>query len=309
MMRTRRRKVRKNQTPIKPEAQKLPFIEHLYELRRRVLFISVSIALCSSIAYSFNRQVIVILLRPAHAQKFIYTSPIGGVDFLFRVCLYIGIACSIPVLVFQLLKYIEPLLKETSMHFIAWASCISGVLAFAGLAFGYFVGLPATLHFLLHQFFTPQIRPLLTIQSYLAFVAMYMLGSAFLFQIPLILIFINRLKPLNPKKLWSIKYERWVILGAFIGGGIMNPNPNLLDQLVIVGPLIVMYQVGVGIIWLEQRRRRKPEHIIDLLRKDQEQQLKRLKLQKVARHLKMADLEPIGMNGAVGGVDPSAPSL
>jgi sec-independent protein translocase protein TatC len=256
----------------KPEVQKLPFIEHLYELRKRLFYVAVSVGVFSLIAYSFERTIIKWLLKPAGGQHFIYTSPIGGLDFLFRVCLYIGIAASIPIIVYQFLRYIEPLLKQSSVRFITTGSIASGILALSGISFGYFVGLPAALHFLLHQFVTKQIQPLITIQSYMAFVSVYMFGSALLFQIPLILIFINRIKPLNPKKLISLKYQRWVILGAFIGGGIMNPNPNLLDQVVIVGPLIVMYEVGVGIIWLGQRRHRKPSFMVDLLKHDSELQ-------------------------------------
>ena len=258
------------------ETQKLPFIEHVYELRKRLFYIIASISVFSILAYSINRQIINALLSPAGGQKFIYTSPIGGIDFLFRVCLYIGIAVSIPVIVYQFLKYMEPLFKKSSIHFITWGSILSGILALGGILFGYFIGLPTTLHFLLHQFLTKQIQPLLTIQAYMAFVTMYMLGSALLFQVPLILIFINRIKPLKPKKLMSMKYQRWVILGAFIGGGIMNPNPNLLDQAVIVVPLILMYQVGAIIIWFGQRKQNKPDYLNDLLRKDSELQSIRL---------------------------------
>jgi sec-independent protein translocase protein TatC len=284
MKRPRRTKAQTSKKPRIPEQQRLPFIEHLYELRKRLVYIATSIAVFSVLAYTVNRSVIRLLLRPAGSQKFIYTSPIGGIDFLFRVCLYIGIAASIPVIVYQFLKYLEPLFKRSSLHFITWGSIISGVLALAGILFGYFIGLPATLHFLLHQFFTKQIQPLLTIQSYMAFVTMYMLGSALLFQVPLILVFINRIKPLNPKKLRSMKYERWVILCAFIGGGLMNPNPNLIDQLVIVGPLILMYQVGVAIIWLGQRKHQKPAYVTGLLQQDSELQAMRLERFRTAQH-------------------------
>lgn len=250
----------------------MPFIEHLYELRKRLVYIAASVITFSALAYSVNRGVITALLQPAGTQKFIYTSPIGGVDFLFRVCLYVGIALSIPVIVYQFLRYIEPLFRHTSMHFIAVGSVVSGILALLGIAFGYFIGLPTTLHFLLHQFVTKQIQPLLTIQAYMAFVAMYILGSALLFQVPLILLFINRIRPLDPRKLLSLKVERWIILTAFIGGGLMNPNPNLVDQVVIVGPLILAYQVGVGLIWLGQRRLRQPKRLTELLRYDHDRQ-------------------------------------
>lgn len=257
----------------KSEAQRLPFIEHIHELRKRLFYVAVSIAIFSAAAYCVERSIIQWLLRPAGSQHFIYTSPIGGIDFLFRVCLYIGVAVSIPVIVYQFLQYIEPLLKQSSRRFIATGSIVSGILALAGLTFGYFIGLPAALHFLLHQFvFTKQIQPLITIQSYMSFVSMYMFGSALLFQIPLLLIFINRIKPLNPKKLASLKFQRWVIVGAFVGGGIMNPNPNLADQIVIVGPLILMYEIGVVLIWFSNRKRSKPGFVDELLAHDSELQ-------------------------------------
>lgn len=114
MKRTKRAKKKESRSPQthKPEAQKLPFIEHLYELRRRLFYVAVSVTGFSAIAYGFERTVIKWLLKPAGDQRFIYTSPIGGIDFLFRVCIYIGIAVSIPVIVFQFLRYLEPLLKR-----------------------------------------------------------------------------------------------------------------------------------------------------------------------------------------------------
>lgn len=265
----RAKRQNRSQQTHKPEVEKLPFIEHVYELRKRLFYVAISVVFFSAVAYSVERTTIAWLLRPAGGQHFIYTSPIGGIDFLFRVCIYIGIAASIPVIVYQFLKYIEPLLKESSVRFITTGSIVSGILALLGIMFGYFIGLPAALHFLLHQFvFTKQIQPLITIQSYMSFVTVYMFGSALLFQVPLLLIFINRIKPLNPKKLFSLKYQRWVVLGAFIGGGIMNPNPDLLDQIVIVGPLIMMYELGVAIIWFGKRKHSRPTFVTDLLKYD-----------------------------------------
>jgi hypothetical protein len=86
---------------------------------------------------------------------------------------------------------------------------------------------------------------------------MYMLGSALLFQIPLILIFINRIKPLKPSGL--LKRERWVILLAFIVAGLMNPSPNVFAQLLIVVPLLISYQAGIAIIWYVNRKPKRVE--------------------------------------------------
>ena len=269
---TKKRLHAKNQLP-KPDKQ--PFLEHVYELRRRLFYVIVSVTIFSCAAYGIEHKIVDALLKPAKHQEFIYTTPGGGLDFLFRLCLYVGIACSIPVIVYQFLRYLEPLLRLNTRRAVAIGSIASGVLAAAGMTFGYFVGLPAAMHFLMHQFITPQIQPLLTIQSYMSFVLVYMLGSALLLQVPLILLIINRIKPLKPKKLLSLKYERWVIVIGFVGGALMNPNPNLMAQLIVIGPIIVAYQVGVLLVWLTNRHQQKPKHVTRLLEKDAEVQATR----------------------------------
>lgn len=239
------------------ESRTAPFAEHLMELRRRLFYIAVSVIFWSAAAYAVQQRIVSTLLKPSHGQSFIYTSPIGGIDFLFRVCLYTGLILSIPVIVYQLLKFMSPLMTHSSNGFVGWGCLISGLMALAGIVFGYFIGLPVALHFLLHQFVTPQIKPLITVQSYMSFVMVYMVGAAMMFQVPLFLIFINRIKPLKPSRLFH--YERWVILLAFIVAGLMNPTPNLLDQLMVAGPIIVMYQVGIGIIAFTNRPRWSPQ--------------------------------------------------
>jgi sec-independent protein translocase protein TatC len=248
-------------------------MEHLRELRRRLFYVAISVIAWSAAAYAVQQHIVNLLLKPSHGQSFVYTSPIGGIDFLFRVCLYAGLIMSIPIIVYQLLKFLSPLMTHGSNNFIVWGCLASGILAVAGMVFGYFMGLPLALHFLLHQFMTPQIKPLITVQSYMSFVMVYMVGAALMFQVPLVLIFINRIKPLKPSKLFH--YERWVILLAFIAAGLMNPTPHIFDQLIVAGPIILMYQIGIGIIALLNRPRW-PSHAYDLFEEDLRLQAERL---------------------------------
>lgn len=239
----------------------LPFIEHIRELKRRLYYIAASIFLWGCAVYAVEHTIINLLLRPANGQHFIYTSPGGGIDFLFRICLYGGLVLSLPVIVYNVLRFIEPLLTYASRRFIMAISVASAVLAACGMIFGYLLGLPAALHFLLHQFMTVQIQPLLTIQAYLSFVIVFMFGSAMLFQLPLILLCINRIKPLQPRRL--LHYERWVILAAFVLSGLMNPSPNILSQLLIAGPFIIMYQLGIVMIyWINRQAKLSPARIL-----------------------------------------------
>ncbi len=260
----------------KPLRDKLPLIEHLHELRRRLVYIAVVVAVGSAVAYGLEHQLVDVLLRPSHGQHFIYTSPLGGMNFLFSVCLDVGLVVATPVIIYQLLAFLQPLMKDTTRRYLLLASAAAGTVAVCGVLFGYFVGLPSALHFLLHQFTTVQVKPLITIQSYMQFVALYLFGSALMFQLPLIVLLINRIKPLKPSGLF--KYERHLIAAAFIIAFIMNPTPNIVDQLFVVVPIILSYQVGIAVIWFVRRRSAPTE--LDLLRQqDAERQAERINRQ------------------------------
>jgi len=272
-MKTKTLKNQRKKTTPKQVDNAIPIIEHLYELRRRIFYCLLTIAVVAISAYFIQQHLVNLLLAPANGQQFIYTNVTGGIGFLFQLCLYIGVAVSLPVIAYQLLRYLEPMLQFNSWRFIVLASVACGLLSLAGMAFGYFIGLPTALHFLLHQFTTKQIRPLLTIQEYMLFVTVYMLGSALLFQLPLLLLLINRIKPLKPKKLWH--YERWVVLGAFVVSGLMNPTPDIFSQLMLAGPIIIMYQIGILLIWRINLHRESSSQIQELLVHDNEIRMNR----------------------------------
>lgn len=264
----------KKQSPRPAEPEKIPFSAHLRELRRRFFVIALLAIVFGGVAYTLQKPLTALLLKPAGDQQFIYTTPGGGFDFLFKLCLYTGIAASIPIIVYQLLRYLQPLAKRQTMRFIVWCTLISSCLALTGIVFGYIFGLPAAMHFLLQGFSSEQIKALISIQSYMSFVMLYLLGSALLFQLPLILITLNRITPLRPKTL--MKHQRWVIVGAFVAGAIISPSPDIRNQLMLSGPIILMYQISILLIWAINRKGRRSKKVIALLQKDAETQATRL---------------------------------
>lgn len=233
-------------------------MEHLHELRRRLTYIIAVVIVLSTAFYFVQEKLVYLLLRPSHGQQFIYTSPIGGINFLFSLCTYAAVGVSLPFIVYQILRFFEPVITDDLRRFIVYCSLASGGLAAFGIGYGYELGLPAALHFLKDQFTTSQIHPLFTIQEYMSFVCIYLIGSALLFQIPLILLCINRLRPIPPRSLW--RGERYVVAGAFIIAMIMAPTPNIFDQLILAVPIILIYNIGALIIW--RLSKRKPRVVV-----------------------------------------------
>ncbi len=120
------------------------------------------------------------------------------------------------------------------------------------MLFAYFVSMPAALHFLANVD-SKNLKALITVNEYLNFVAAYLGGFALLFQLPLIMLFINRIKPQKPSTLMG--KQRWVILFSFIIAAILTPTPDPFNQFIMAAPVILLYQFSVILIWFINRKK------------------------------------------------------
>jgi sec-independent protein translocase protein TatC len=228
----------------------------LYELRGRLLKVVIALIAGALLGYSFHGQIISFLLEPLGGEKLIYLTPGGGFDFIFKVSLYIGFAFALPVAVYQLYRYLAPLMRRRQNRRLTAVIIITScLLAISGMLFGYFVALPAALQFLT-GFAGEYIQASLTASSYLNFITAYSIGLAALFQLPIILLFINMINgPLKPSTLFTS--QRYVVLGALILAAIITPTPDVVNQAIVAGPVMLVYQLGVGMVLVQNRRNSK----------------------------------------------------
>jgi len=230
------------------------FLDHVYELRRRLFWVVAVILVTSAAAYPFLDAILAVLTAPLSGQQLYYLTPIGGFSFSIKICFYVGIVLAVPIIMYHLYRYIEPLMGRTLRRSSLFYVGLSTLMAAFGVAFAYFVSLPGALHFLTGMDLK-NIQAMLTVDSYLTFVMTYLLGAALLFQIPLLLSITNNMTPLKPKKLMGL--QRYVIVGAFILAAIISPTPDIMNQVLLALPVIAMYQIGVGLVWVQNRSRAK----------------------------------------------------
>lgn len=228
-----------------------PFIEHVAELRARLLVPLVVMFVGAIAGYFIRDYTQTFLLAPLN-QPLYYSSPIGGFEFVFKLSLFIGIVAAVPVLIYNALKFVEPVVPHRVRWLIAKVLVASTLLALAGMAFAYFVSLPAALHFL-GNFGAEGIHSWISTNEYLSFVMIYLAGFALLFQLPLILLFFNNITPMKPRRL--LRKQRWVIVGSFIAAALITPTPDPANQAIMAGPIIVLYQISIGLVWGANRRR------------------------------------------------------
>jgi sec-independent protein translocase protein TatC len=274
-------------------------MEHVQEARRRLIYIVISVLITSTLAYFIQQRIVHFILAPARHQQFIYTSPGGGISFLFQLCTYAGLVVSLPVIIFNLMKYIEPVLKIDRTRMVIKATVVSFMLATGGLFFGYYVGLPTALHFLTNQFQTSQIHALFTVSEYMSFLSIYLGGSALLFQLPLLVWFIDKMNHKGPRQF--LKYERHVLAGSVIIAGIMAPVPSLIYQAMIALPIFVMYQIAIVVVWYEHRPGSRST-IERLKMLDREVAQKRLAISSTSIQYKLPKFEQFEHNSSKNGL-------
>ncbi len=222
------------------------FLEHVYELRRRLFWIVAVILTTSAVAYPFLDQIISLVTAPLGGQQLYYLTPVGGFSFSLKICFYVGIILAVPIIMYHVYRFLEPLMGRKMQHSALFYVGFSTSLAVMGVLFAYYFALPGALRFLTGVDLS-NIQAMLTVDSYLTFVMTYLMGGALVFQIPLLLIVINTMTPLDPGKL--MKAQRYVIVAAFIAAAVISPTPDIMNQTIFALPMIAMYELGVIIVW------------------------------------------------------------
>jgi sec-independent protein translocase protein TatC len=227
---------------------------HLRELQWRLMLVAAFFIIGATLAYTYQSTLIPLLLNPLHGEKLIYLNPAGGFSFIFLISIYAGIALSFPIFLQQIYSFLRPALPKSAQRKSSIIIVSSLLLLVAGIAFGYLVAVPNALTFL-YSFADQYVNASLTADSYLNFIIAYTIGIGIVFQLPLLLLLIHTIKPFTPGGL--MRSEKWVILVAFIIAAIITPTPDPINQTIIAGPVVIVYQIGVVAVLLNIAKKRR----------------------------------------------------
>lgn len=230
------------------------FMDHVRELQWRLAVVALAFLVTAAAVYPFFDKIVALLLKPLGGDlSLVYLTPGGAFNFAIQVCIYAAAIGTLPVALYHSYRFVMPAIERTTFKSVLGYSLSSLLLAASGVTFSYTLALPAAIHFLT-SFNLKNISPMLTIDSYLSFVMTYILAGALLFQLPLIMVIINRIKPLTPPTLMA--GQRHIILGSVIFAAVISPTPDAVNQLLLAAPIIVMYQLGIVVVMLKNRRRK-----------------------------------------------------
>ena len=229
-------------------------VEHLGELRARLIVSLAALAVGFGIAYAFHGRLLDWLNRPLPAQldKPVTFSPIEPFATSVWVSIWAGMLLALPIILWQLWAFLAPAVEEHRQRSITVLVAFATVLAVGGVAFGYFLILPPAIHFLTNfdsAYYTIQIRA----RDYYRFVSFVLLGVTLAFEVPVFMLALVRLRILTAAQL-----RRTWRVGVFVMAviGVLLPGVDPVSTILSVIPLVVLYVLAIGLAtFLEPRWR------------------------------------------------------
>jgi len=225
--------------------KQMTLLDHLEELRQRVFKSLLAIFFGAFISLILVKPLVKILEAPASSIHFLQLAP--G-EFLFvsiKVAGYAGLTIAIPYIVFQILSFVLPGLTKDEKRLIAPAVAGSAVLFLGGIFFAWKMLLPAALNFLI-GYGAEVVEPLWSIEKYLDFVLLLMIGTGLSFQIPILQLFLGLLGVIKWQEMLSA--WRWVVIASAIAGAVITPSTDPITMMLLASSISVLFLLGVLLV-------------------------------------------------------------
>jgi len=234
-------------------------MEHIMALRKVLIVAAYAIAIGTMIGWFISDQTFAYLAHPVTQLKdirFITTTPMEPMLVKLKVSMFVGVALALPVLMWQIWSFVLPALKQNERKYLYIIVPSSVVLFLAGVALCFYVILPIGIKFLMSAGAGGvSSTPFLTKTSYLGFLLTFLLTFGLVFQLPIVLLILIRIGLLSPKTL--AKNRRWAILAIIIIAAFVAPTPDWFTQMLMAGPMYLLYEISIWLGYLVARSRDK----------------------------------------------------
>jgi len=220
---------------------RMPFLGHLGELRGRMVKAAVAIGAGMAVAFFFSERIIAWLARPL-TTPLVFIAPAEAFWANLKVAFLGGVLLGLPVVLYQVWKFIEPGLYPRERRYGAVFVVAASLLFVAGLAFCGWVVFPFAIRFLV-SYKTQGMTPMLAVGTYIDFAVKFFLAFGLIFELPPVITLLSRLGVVTPDRLAANR--KYAVLGAFVAAAVLTPTPDVFNQCLMAVPLMLLYELGI----------------------------------------------------------------
>ncbi len=232
------------------------FSNHVLELRKRLIISIITILISGIITFIFHKDILEFLLNPTNGLTYfqntkpIYTELTEYISVAIKVSIYTGILISSPIIFLQIILFLSPGLKKNEKMFLYLSIPIIYVTFSLGLIFGLYVLFPPAIKFLI-TFGSDIATPYIRIGNYISILISLLGWMGLIFQTPLIMFILGKLKIINSIKIKRFRRYFWVV--SFVLGAIITPTFDPINQTLVAIPIILLYEIGFILVWIINR--------------------------------------------------------
>lgn len=229
---------------MKPDVQtEQPLRDHLQEFRKRLIICLFVVAIAALACYNYVDDIIALLSGPA--GKLYFMNPSEVFFTYMEIALYAGILFTLPVLLYEVWAFVAPALWPEERRAVLVILPTAVILFYVGLVFAYYLVIPAAVTFFM-GFATQTLQPMFSLESYLSFILALTLPFGFIFELPLIVVFLAKIGLVTGD---FLKGKRKILIViAFIFAAVVSPTTDIFTQTMIAVPLIVLYEISLFIV-------------------------------------------------------------
>ena len=244
----------------RPHPDKMSFLEHLEELRQRLVRSAVALCVGFAACWGFREQIFHFMTAPLREagfkDQFIYTSPADALMLYMKMAFFLGIFVALPYLLWEVWGFISPGLYANEKIYVV-PFILFGTLFFViGALFGHYFLFPSAFSFL-GEFGGKDMKFMPKIDEYWSFYSWFLLGLGLVFQIPVVIFVLARLGIVTPRLL--LRGWKFAVIGAFVIAAFITPSPDMVNQTMLALPMIGLYVLGVTVAFLFGKPRRKDD--------------------------------------------------
>jgi sec-independent protein translocase protein TatC len=249
--------------PYSPEAEegdedasgKMSFLDHLEELRVRIIVSLGALLAGFCVALFFIEQIVTFVYGPLTGAlaggKFIYTEPTEGFMLRMKIAALAGLFGALPVILWQVWRFVAPGLYAHEKKFAIPFVLFSTVFFTLGAAFSHYLVFPWAIMFFA-QFQRPDMQFLPRVDPVFSLYVRMMLAMGLVFEMPTLAFFLARIGLITPRTL--IRNIKYAVLVIFIVAAVLTPGADVMSQVMMAGPMLILYVLSIGIAWAFQKR-------------------------------------------------------
>ena len=239
----------------------MPFLAHLEELRKRILFSVVGVLVGFLSCWSYADRIFGLVQQPLiHALRhhglggrLVYLNPTEPFNLYLEVGLVAGLFAASPFVFYQLWLFIAPGLYRGEKRYVLPFLIGTVGLFLAGGFFGYAMVYPASLDFLIG--YGDQFQPMITIGEYTKLFLTIIVGLGLIFEMPILVFFLALMRLVTARWMW--RKLRYAILAIVVVAAIVTPTSDILNMCLFAAPMLALYAISIGVAWLVTSGRRR----------------------------------------------------